>query len=129
MWVLTSIKFASRSHLFKALLVLCVFSTASASTFENQKISGDYYPWQRTLKPERPWLHDYSQTLVMKMFLCSRDAQGSIAKVYLRFDEALEVIKKLDNLTLGIPKIIYLVGWQFNGHDSGYPSWSVVNES
>jgi hypothetical protein len=65
----------------------------------------------------------------MKMFLCSRDAQGSIAKVYLRFDEALEVIKKLDNLTLGIPKIIYLVGWQFNGHDSGYPSWSVVNES
>lgn len=64
----------------------------------------------------------------MKLFLCSRDAGGNVNQVYLTFDDALEVIKKLDNLTLGIPKIVYLVGWQFNGHDSGYPSWGVVNE-
>jgi hypothetical protein len=43
-------------------------------------------------------------------------------------NKPLDAIRKIDNLTLGIPKIIFLVGWQFNGHDSGYPSWSVVNE-
>jgi hypothetical protein len=32
------------------------------------------------------------------------------------------------NLTLGIPKIINLVGWQYAGHDTGYPSWGVVIE-
>jgi hypothetical protein len=35
----------------------------------------------------------------------------------------------MDHLTLGLPKIVYLVGWQFSGHDSKYPSWGVVNES
>ena len=43
------------------------------------------------------------------------------------FEEALEVIRKTDNLTRGIPKIIYLVGWQKGGHDHGYPAWSEVN--
>jgi len=91
-------------------------------------ISGEYYDWQQTMKPEKSWRHDYSQTLVMKIFLCSRDSKGNVDKVYLTFDDALAVIRKLDNLTLGIPKIVYLVGWQYTGHDSGYPSWSVVNE-
>lgn len=72
--------------------------------------------------PERPWIHPYHQTLTMKMFMCDRNG-----KVYLTLDQALEVMRKIDNLTRGIPKIIYLVGWQYNGHDSGYPSWGKVN--
>jgi len=40
----------------------------------------------------------------------------------------LEVAKKIDTLTLGLPKIACLVGWQYSGHDSKYPSWDVVNE-
>jgi len=92
-------------------------------------VSGDYYNWKTTMQPERPWMRDYSQTLVMKMFLCSRDGNGDIKKVYLTFDSALQVIKRLNNLTLGIPKIVYLVGWQFTGHDSGYPSWAEVNNA
>jgi hypothetical protein len=43
------------------------------------------------------------------------------------FEEALQVIRKTDNLTRGIPKIIYLVGWQKGGHDHGYPAWQDVN--
>ena len=48
-------------------------------------------------------------------------------RVYLKFEEVLEVIRKMDNLTLGLPKIVYLVGWQYNGHDSKYPAWGEVN--
>lgn len=106
--------------------VLLFFSLTGVN--DGQEVSGKYYNWQVTMKPEQPWLHDYSQTLVMKIHLCDRDSHGNVAKVYLTFSDALEVIRKLDNITLGIPKIVYLVGWQFNGHDSGYPSWSVVNE-
>ena len=91
------------------------------------EVSGDWYDWTKTLKPERPWIHDYSQTVVMKMFLCSRNAAGKVGTVYMTFDSALGMIKRVDRLTLGMPKIVYLVGWQFNGHDSGYPSWSEVN--
>jgi len=78
--------------------------------------------------PERPYLHDYSQTLTMKIFVAAPDPdnpEGSL--VNLRFDEVLEKIKEIDALTLGIPKIIYLVGWQNRGHDDRYPTIDTVN--
>lgn len=89
-------------------------------------------------KPELAWRHPYHQTLMMKLFLSSVDAETKDgekmkmhdkgeSKVVVDFEQALEVIKKVDNLTLGIPKIIYLVGWQYNGHDSKYPAWGEVN--
>ena len=82
--------------------------------------------------------HEYHQTLMMKLFLSDvepekgEDKQVKIrdkgkSKVVLDFEQALEIIRKIDNLTLGIPKIIYLVGWQYNGHDSKYPAWGEVN--
>ena len=89
--------------------------------------SGAYYDWRKTGRPERPYLHAYDQTLVMKIFLAEKSNQGKDSKVYLTFEQALGVIERLDNLTCCAPKIIYLVGWQHNGHDSKYPDWSVVN--
>lgn len=76
-----------------------------------------------TIKPEpaRPFLRDYTGTLTMKLYL------GDNGKIELTLDEALEAIKKMDHLTRGMPKIIYLVGWQHDGHDSKYPDWNVVN--
>jgi len=76
-----------------------------------------------TIKPEpaRPFLRDYTGTLTMKLYL------GDNGKIELTLDEALEAIKKLDYMTRGMPKIIYLVGWQHDGHDSKYPDWNVVN--
>ncbi|MCX6873496.1 MAG: Ig-like domain-containing protein [Verrucomicrobia bacterium] len=84
-----------------------------------------------------PFYHDYHQTLVMKLFLgMEGDPVPRLVgtpsfreghEVFCTFEEALEVIRKTDNLARGIPKIIYLVGWQKGGHDHGYPAWSEVN--
>lgn len=84
-----------------------------------------------------PFYRDYHQALVLKLFLgmegepVERLANDPTFRkgheVFCTFEEALEVIRKTDNLTRGIPKIIYLVGWQQGGHDHGYPVWSEVN--
>jgi hypothetical protein len=84
-----------------------------------------------------PYYRDYHQTLVLKLFLgmdgepVERLANDPTFRkgheVMCTFEEALEVIRKTDNLTRGIPKIIYLVGWQKGGHDHGYPAWDEVN--
>jgi len=89
--------------------------------------SGDYYDWRKTGQPERPWFHKYDQSLVMKIFLAERTDEGRGCKVYLTFEQALDVIERLDRITCGAPKIVYLVGWQYNGHDSKYPAWGEVN--
>ena len=84
-----------------------------------------------------PFFRDYHQTLVLKLFLgmegepVERLANDPTFRkgheVICTFEEALEVIRKTDNLTRGMPKIIYLVGWQKGGHDHGYPAWDEVN--
>jgi hypothetical protein len=89
------------------------------------EVTGAYYDWQKTMKPETPWVHDYSQTLVMKIGLVSEDSNGRHRTVRFKFEDALDVIRRLDNLTLGIPKIVYLVGWQ----STRFPDWSGVEES
>ena len=98
-----------------------------ASRPANYQPSGDYYDWRKTGGPERPWFHKYDQSLVMKIFLAERTDQGRGCQVYLTFEQALDVIERLDRITCGAPKIVYLVGWQYNGHDSKYPAWGEVN--
>jgi hypothetical protein len=82
----------------------------------------DELPTRVLPEPARPYRHAYHRTLTMKMFLA--DNQG---RVSLTFEQALDVMRRVDNLTMGIPKIFYLVGWQYDGHDTGYPAWDVVN--
>ena len=80
--------------------------------------------------------HDYSKTLVGKLFL-SQAHFDEIFKLrdngkqtnYMNCAEALEAIKAMDKITLGMPKIMYLVGWQYNGHDSKYPAFFECNEA
>ena len=43
--------------------------------------------------------------------------------VYMTCEQALEAIKGMDAVTPGLQKIVYLVGWQYNGHDSKYPAF------
>lgn len=74
------------------------------------------------------WNHPYHQTLVMKMFLAIPDGIGG-SKAFINFEKALSIIRQTDNLTLQVPKIIYLVGWQYNGHDDKYPAFFEVNPS
>lgn len=84
--------------------------------------------------------HDYSQTYVTKLFLSQaefdRDLLGLYKMrdngkqtVYMTFEQALEAIKGMDAITLGLPKIVYLVGWQYNGHDSKYPAFFEGDEA
>ncbi len=116
-----------------ALLLLTASNTDANEIFPDtiksstMEVSGEYYDWTKTMAPETPWRHDYNKTLVTKIFLCSRNGQGDVDRVYLKFEEVLEVLRKMDHITLGLPKIVYLVGWQYNGHDSKYPAWGEVN--
>ncbi len=85
----------------------------------------------------RPFYRDYHQILVMKLFMGMEGKPVERLKneplfkkeheVICTFEDALEMIRKVDNFTCGIPKIIYLVGWQKGGHDHLYPSWGEVN--
>jgi hypothetical protein len=81
---------------------------------------------QQTFSQVNQFNYDYSQTLVMKMFLADPDKQGG-TNVYCDFNKALDLIRQVNNITLGVPKIIYLVGWQYRGHDDQYPAFFEVN--
>src|SRR6266550_2379342 len=74
----------------------------------NYQPSGDYYDWRKTGQPERPWFHKYDQTLVMKIFLAERTDEGRGCTVHLTFEQALDVIERLDRTTCGAPKIVCL---------------------
>ena len=89
--------------------------------------SGEYYDYTITMKPERPWLLPYHQTLIYRVMHALRDGTGKMCERFLTFEQTLEVIKRLYHLTCGIPQVVYLTGWQFEGHDSKYPSWAEVN--
>lgn len=74
--------------------------------------------------------YDYSKCMVMKLGMAHPDKNNvGKSKVLLTFADALEYIKKIDNITQGITKIYYLVGWQYLGHDDKYPDFFEVNEA
>lgn len=73
--------------------------------------------------------YDYSKTMWMKMFLATPDFKNNKSDVKINYEQALEIIKAVDNITQGITKIIYLVGWQGLGHDDCYPEMHHLNEA
>lgn len=126
---------------FKVVVVLAVtffcLSLPISGVGSNQKDNPDttFISYPTDLKFFIPQKHQYHQTLTMKLFMSQALFDGKLkrkdngkSEVFLNFEQALEVIRKIDNLTLGIPKIVYLVGWQYNGHDSKYPAWFEGNE-
>ena len=84
--------------------------------------------------------YDYSKLYMSKLFLCMANydpeylgwckmRDNGTQSVNMTFEQALEVIKGLDALSPGLRKIIYLVGWQYLGHDSKYPAFFEGNEA
>jgi len=73
-----------------------------------------------------PYRHEYDQMLVYKIGVDYCPASRSIE---LNAAQVLEIIRKIDNISRGIPKMVYLVGWQYRGHDTGYPSFNRVNDA
>lgn len=116
----------SRRTLLRSIAGLATAGLPPARATLRQSSSAPLHGNRGTLKPERPWNFQYHQTLVIKLFLAQK-LPPSDSRTYLTFEQALDAIRRIDNLTRSIPKIVYLVGWQFDGHDSKYPSWSEVN--
>lgn len=69
---------------------------------------------------------DYSRTMMLKIGIGNPDNRGG-CRLINSFAEVLEKIKLIDAITCGAPKIVYLVGWQYNGHDDRYPEFFEVN--
>jgi hypothetical protein len=89
-----------------------------------------YISYPGDLKFLIPQKHRYDKTLTLKLFMSQALFDGKLkrkdngkSELFLTCEQALDVIRRINNLSAGIPKIIYLVGWQYNGHDSGYPAW------
>lgn len=125
------------------LTILCFFPSLYACSGDKSKdpnpnpgktdvadtISGKVYDYTLTGKPERPYFHAYHTTLVMKFMMARPNLQTGGSNVLLNYEEAMKNIIAIDNISRGIPKIVYLVGWQFNGHDDKYPAFNVFNEA
>ncbi len=69
------------------------------------------------------YFNHYHDSIVYKIFMKSKNEESVTT-----LDEALAIIKRIHDLSGGIHQIAYLVGWQFNGHDSKYPDWSEVGK-
>lgn len=111
----------------KKILIPIAAALLVAAPMSAQEVSGEIYDYTKTMAPERPYMHKYDKTMTMKLFMARPDGMGGTV-VGNTFADALEVIKGVDNLTRGVPKIIYLVGWQYEGHDCKFPSFSQFNE-
>ncbi|MHC1750236.1 MAG: endo-alpha-N-acetylgalactosaminidase family protein [Cellulosilyticaceae bacterium] len=92
-----------------------------------RSIQGHCYEGELFQKPERPYQHNYEKTLMMKVAVSEPSGEPNGTKIFLRFEEILDLIEKIDKITREIPKIIYLVGWQYCGHDDKYPAFFEVN--
>ncbi len=71
-----------------------------------------------------PYNHVYHQCLTYKIYCADKQYPDQSV---VTFEEALRYIRVIHDVTDGLKQIVYLVGWQFDGHDSKYPAWSEVN--
>ena len=122
--------------MFAAVAVSCgrISGTANPEVFSLQgktdTLLFKQVPFEWKVTPR----YDYSKMMITKLFLCQAEYNGDFLgkckirdngekTVYLTINQAYELIKGMDQITLGIPKVVYLVGWQYNGHDSKYPAF------
>lgn len=115
-------------------LLICsaaLFCTVTASAqIKQTKLDTTFINYPKELKVQYNRQHPYHQTLTMKLMMCEsgfnkpfkRRDNGEV-KLHMTCEQALEAVKQMDNMSVGIPKIVYLVGWQYNGHDSKYPAF------
>jgi hypothetical protein len=65
----------------------------------------------------------YREVMLYKLFL----DQKKLEQPNLTLADCLEVIRCLHQISGGIKQIVYLVGWQHEGHDTGFPNPQYVN--
>lgn len=67
--------------------------------------------------------HPYHQAMAYKIFMARKNSATPLTTA----EEALGIIQGMHALTRGLKQIVYLVGWQYEGHDSKYPAWFEAN--
>ena len=65
----------------------------------------------------------YRDAYIYKIFC---DSPGS--RDFTTFDDAVHLIRKIHELAPWLKQIVYLVGWQYEGHDTGYPATDRFNQ-
>lgn len=131
-------------------LLIFVFTAVAVISCKSGNVNPDIYvlgnPADTSYFKQAPFewhvtpRHDYSQTYVIKLFMSQALFDGDymgrykmhdngLQTNYLNCEDALEIIKGMDAITCGFPKIVYLVGWQYLGHDSKYPAFFEGNEA
>lgn len=68
------------------------------------------------------YFNHYADSFVTKIFMKSKGT----TKATTTLDQCRELIRSTYELSGGMHQIIYLVGWQHDGHDSKYPDWGTV---
>lgn len=133
-----------RKLIFLPLALIAAFSCApSAGTPDVYSLKGRqdtlWYkqaPFEWHITPR----HDYSQSYITKLFMSQSMFEGDYMgvykmrdngkqEVYATCEDAMDIIRGMDAITIGLPKIVYLVGWQYNGHDSKYPAFFEGDEA
>jgi hypothetical protein len=64
----------------------------------------------------------YRGAVLYKIFC---DSPG--ARDFTTFEQAADLVRRFGNLIDGAPQVAYLVGWQHQGHDTGYPDVFTIN--
>ena len=64
----------------------------------------------------------YQETFIYKIFC---DSPG--ASDFTTFEDAVTVIRRVHDLAPWLKQVVYLVGWQYRGHDTGYPATDQIN--
>jgi hypothetical protein len=64
----------------------------------------------------------YDQAMIYKIFCDSPGAPN-----FTTFEQALDLVRRVRNLTDAAPQVVYLVGFQHRGHDTGYPDVFTAN--
>ena len=75
------------------------------------------------MKFDHYW-NTYHDSAVYKVLLKYKD----VKHVRTTLDQAMDYIRAIHDYSGGMHQIVYLVGWQYAGHDSKYPSWGNVGE-
>lgn len=66
--------------------------------------------------------HAYHRSFVYKVWNAQKPDE-----IINTFADTLALIREIHRFTAGVPQVCYLVGWQYDGHDSKYPAWGAAN--
>ncbi len=125
-WTALGASFEHRAPAKKSMpsLLLSDRSVIRLRFFKPEKGEPNWMDGTRLLRAEvkaRPPAF-YDHTFIYKIFC---DSPG--AKQFVTFEQAADMVRKISLLTDGAPQVGYLVGWQHQGHDTGYPDVFTVN--